>query len=298
MIDPTTLCSKQSSGQDIFIHRHIWTQHNDSVPTFVRRCIDFHQRFSEWIPCEGSDSSSILCFRWCDRSILMQQSVFRQGRYTVAVSWGKWFQRMYLYHWRQKLWRWWVGILRVLISLSTLYSLRRFNSNHFASNSIATDPSCADLVIIPGSAEQNCRSYCPSDTTPQVEDFVQYASATSNNPDQSSFVISCRCSGVVACSDSILFSDRIDLPECSDVSITSMGTCKAKCESYGSLFLGFDYQSKNDGEVSICSCSRGENVAPFCEDLDRGAAVNVSGAASSLAVVATSWLAVMSMMVI
>ncbi|CAJ1965704.1 unnamed protein product [Cylindrotheca closterium] len=164
------------------------------------------------------------------------------------------------------------------------------------------DPSCADLLIFPGSAQQGCRSVCASGTTVQAEDSVRYATATSATPDQAYFVVSCRCSGVEQCSDSILFSDRVDLPECADVSITSQETCQAKCESYGSsLFLGFEYESKNGGEVSICSCTGANgNTAQYCEDLDRRAVVNVSGASSlfiMMAGVATSLLVVMAMMI-
>ncbi|KAL3939219.1 MAG: hypothetical protein SGBAC_006008 [Bacillariaceae sp.] len=178
----------------------------------------------------------------------------------------------------------------------SLHGLTLYFLNHF---SILVDPSCAELLVVPGSAQQNCQSVCPSGSVAQAEDYVRYGSATTANPDQSHFVVSCRCNGVEQCNDSILISDRVNLPECADVSITSAAACQAKCESYGSLFLGYDYESKNDGEVSICSCPGANGAsAPFCEDLDRRDAVNVSRATSLvMTVVATSCLAVTSMMV-
>mmetsp|Transcript_16244 Transcript_16244/g.39676 ORF Transcript_16244/g.39676 Transcript_16244/m.39676 type:complete len:241 (+) Transcript_16244:50-772(+) len=160
------------------------------------------------------------------------------------------------------------------------------------------DPSCAELLIFPGAANQGCITICPTGTVPQAQDYVRYASSSNANPDQAHFVVSCSCSGVEQCTENVLFSDNAAIAECSDVSITSQATCEAMCDSYGSLFLGYGYQSKNGGEVSICSCEGMNGAsAKFCEDLDRRAVVNVSGAASlTMTVVATSCLAVMSMM--
>lgn len=133
-----------------------------------------------------------------------------------------------------------------------------------------------------------------------AQDYARFAGDTSNaNIDQTHLVVSCACSGDVKCSDNILFSDRVNLKECADVGITSQASCQAKCNSYGTIFVGYDYDSRYNGEESVCSCtgSGGSPVAPYCADLDRRAAAGLNSAGMTVHVATAAVMSCLVMFV-
>eukprot|EP00980_Cylindrotheca_fusiformis_P017098 scaffold5249_cov86-Cylindrotheca_fusiformis.AAC.2 len=124
-------------------------------------------------------------------------------------------------------------------------------------------PTCAELLVTPGFAQSGCENACPNDGVVSVEDYVRYAgNPTSANLDTTHFVISCTCNGQELCKDDILFSDLVELEECTDRSLATADECNTYCLSFGILFTGSDFQ-KSKG-LAKCVCSSDEGKATVC----------------------------------
>ncbi len=138
------------------------------------------------------------------------------------------------------------------------------------------EPSCADLLVIPGAAEGGCTALCPNATLVTVVDDVQFTDdPTAGNKNQTHFMVSCACDGVTQCGiDFVLFSDLTFLPSCSGdaegptLDVNSEEECTSYCTSAGSSFTGGSY------EEGACTCSTEAGTAVACDDAkandDRG----------------------------
>eukprot|EP00980_Cylindrotheca_fusiformis_P014533 scaffold3914_cov121-Cylindrotheca_fusiformis.AAC.2 len=125
-------------------------------------------------------------------------------------------------------------------------------------------PTCAELLVTPGFAQSGCEAACPNGVV-SVEDNVRYAGdPTSANMDATNFVISCTCNGQELCEDVILFSDLVELEECTDRNLATADECNTYCNSFGTLFTGSDFKS-SDG-LANCACTSNEGEATACQD--------------------------------
>lgn len=126
-------------------------------------------------------------------------------------------------------------------------------------------PTCEELLVTPGSAQEGCQNICGENGFVEVEDFVRYAgTATNSNLDKTHVVVSCRCNGQELCNDAISFSDRVDLQSCKQNNLASEEECEAYCLSFGTLFTGMTYSSP-DG-LARCVCNSAEGEATACQD--------------------------------
>jgi hypothetical protein len=122
-------------------------------------------------------------------------------------------------------------------------------------------PTCAQLQILPGKAEQGCTDYCDPGDFVTVEDDIQLYK------NQTYLIEGCRCEGVWGmkeCSDFILFSDLSFLNTCKELNITSDETCVAHCEE-NSFDQGSQF-SDLDGLIG-CGCYKDSDVAQACQDV-------------------------------
>jgi hypothetical protein len=126
-------------------------------------------------------------------------------------------------------------------------------------------PTCAQLQILPGKAEQGCTDYCEPGDFVAVEDGIQLAGGMSNaNKNQTHLIVECRCDGVKECSDFILFSDLSFLNTCKELGITTDETCVAHCEE-NSFDQGDEFSDVN-GLIG-CGCYKDSDVAEACQDV-------------------------------
>jgi len=139
------------------------------------------------------------------------------------------------------------------------------------------DPLCNDVLVFPGTAQDNCENLCGgSSATVDVFDGVEYAGdSTAANKDQTHLLVSCACDGVARCGlDYVLFSDLTFLKACTTgaksdaLGIDSTEDCESYCTGFG--FRSSEYvQGK-------CSCSdhfgndtddeAGSKAAVACDD--------------------------------
>lgn len=137
-------------------------------------------------------------------------------------------------------------------------------------------PTCAQLLILPGRVEEACTSFCGTQFM-AFEDKVQYAGDISTgNKDLTHFVVECRCDGNVECSDAVLFSDLAYPITCTSLGVDSEETCDSYCttESGGLFDLGGNYTVKEGTSQGTCECQatsvnalRDKDVAQACTDI-------------------------------
>ena len=139
------------------------------------------------------------------------------------------------------------------------------------------DPLCEDVLVFPGTAQDNCENLC-GDSSGNVEVFdgVEYAGdSTAANKDQTHLLVSCACDGVTRCGlDYVLFSDLTFLKACTTgATFDALGIDSSQdCSSY---CTGFGFQSSEYIEGK-CACSdhfgndsdneAGSKVAVACDD--------------------------------
>lgn len=136
------------------------------------------------------------------------------------------------------------------------------------------EPSCADLLIVPGTALVGCTALCPNSTDVTVVDDVQFTDDPSaGNKNQTHLVVACACDGVTQCgTDFVLFSDLTFLPSCTSgvdgptLDLNSEDDCSDHCLNVG--FTGSSY------DAGACSCTNDDGAAIACDDAkandDRG----------------------------
>jgi hypothetical protein len=131
------------------------------------------------------------------------------------------------------------------------------------------DPSCADVLVFPGSAQDGCEELCgPETSVVEAFDGVEYAGdSTAANKDQTHLLVSCACDGVSRCGiDYVLFSDLTFLRACTTgsttdaVGIDDADDCTAYCTG-----VGFAQSQYDNGK---CSCT--DHFGNDTDDIEGG----------------------------
>jgi hypothetical protein len=147
----------------------------------------------------------------------------------------------------------------------------------YCSNNVGVcndEPTCEDLLIIPGQALVGCSAYCPDSNDVTAVDDVQFTDDPSaGNKNQTHFMVACTCDGVTQCgTDFVLFSDLTFLPSCTSgaegptLDLNNEEDCTTYCLNVG--FTSATYES------GACSCTNDAGTATACDDAkandDRG----------------------------
>lgn len=139
------------------------------------------------------------------------------------------------------------------------------NTDDVSSDLCSDKPSCEQLRIFPTMVEEGCTSFCPEGSVVQFEDRIQYAGGPQNaNRDFTTLFIDCRCNGVVACDDNILFSDLVNLEGClSEFGIVKESDCEDYCNENG---FTTDFEFTGTAGKGNCTCFTDEGSAVACVD--------------------------------